>query len=62
MLEPPFPMADGLEERDYYQGKVSAPTSAQQAYVEQRDAGHQPAEADSAHSADSADSMKEVTQ
>jgi NADH-quinone oxidoreductase subunit I len=56
MLEPPFPMADGLEERDYYQGKVSAATSAQQAYVEQRDAGHQPAEADSA------DSMKEVTQ
>ena len=24
MLEPPFPMADGLEERDYYLGKVAS--------------------------------------
>ena len=39
MLPPPFPMADGLEERDYYQGKVSGPTDAQRAYVDARDAG-----------------------
>ena len=26
MLPPPFPMADGMEERDYYLGKVSSPT------------------------------------
>ena len=38
MLPPPFPMADGLEERDYYQGKVTRPTDAQRAYVEARDA------------------------
>lgn len=38
MLPPPHPMADGLEERDYYQGKVSEPTAAQRAYVEARDA------------------------
>ena len=29
MLQPPFPMADGLEERDYYLGKVSSATDAQ---------------------------------
>jgi hypothetical protein len=33
MLEPPFPMADGLEERDYYLGKVSSATDAQREYV-----------------------------
>jgi NADH-quinone oxidoreductase subunit I len=38
MLPPPFPMSDGLEERDYYQGKVSEPTAAQRAYVDARDA------------------------
>ena len=38
MLPTPFPMSDGLEERDYYQGKVSEPTAAQRAYVEARDA------------------------
>ena len=35
MLPPPFPMVDGLEERDYYQGKVSSATDAQRAYVEE---------------------------
>ena len=39
MLPPPFPMADGLEERDYYQGKVTGVTAEQQAYVDARDAG-----------------------
>ena len=24
MLPPPFPMAEGMEERDYYQGKVAS--------------------------------------
>ena len=33
MLTPPFPMAPGMEERDYYLGKVSAATDAQRAYV-----------------------------
>ncbi len=37
MLPPPFPMADGMQERDYYQGKVTAPTAAQREYVQQRD-------------------------
>src|SRR5512132_3726933 len=35
MLPPPFPMADGMEERDYYLGKVSTATDAQRAYVEE---------------------------
>ena len=34
MLQPPFPMADGLEERDYYLGKVSTATDTQRQYVE----------------------------
>jgi NADH-quinone oxidoreductase subunit I len=38
MLPPPFPMADGLEERDYYLGKVGEPTAAQRAYVDAREA------------------------
>jgi len=38
MIPPPFPMADGLEERDYYQGKVTTATDAQRAYVDARDA------------------------
>ena len=39
MLPPPFPMADGMEERDYYLGKVSGPTDGQRAYVDAHDAG-----------------------
>jgi NADH-quinone oxidoreductase subunit I len=39
MLPPPFPMADGMEERDYYLGKVTGATDEQRAYVEARDAG-----------------------
>jgi NADH-quinone oxidoreductase subunit I len=34
MLPPPFPMADGMEERDYYLGKVSTPTAAQREFVD----------------------------
>ena len=33
MLPPPFPMADGMEERDYYLGKVSGATDSQREYV-----------------------------
>jgi NADH-quinone oxidoreductase subunit I len=36
MLEPPFPMADGMEERDYYQGTVTGPTNPQRDYVKAR--------------------------
>jgi NADH-quinone oxidoreductase subunit I len=38
MLPPPFPMAEGLSDRDYYRGKVSAPSEAQREYVAARDA------------------------
>lgn len=37
MLQPPFPMSDGMEDKDYYRGKVTGPTDAQRAYVEARD-------------------------
>jgi NADH-quinone oxidoreductase subunit I len=33
MLPPPHPMVDGLEERDYYQGKVAKATPEQEAWV-----------------------------
>ena len=33
MLTPPFPMVEGLEERDYYLGKVSSATQAQHDHV-----------------------------
>ena len=33
MLPPPHPMVDGLEERDYYQGKVAKATPEQQRWV-----------------------------
>jgi NADH-quinone oxidoreductase chain I len=36
MLRPPFPMAEGMEERDYYLGKVSSATEGQRAYVAER--------------------------
>ncbi|MBB2986129.1 NADH-quinone oxidoreductase subunit NuoI [Terracoccus luteus] len=42
MLPPPFPMADGMEERDYYQGKVPGATTAQEAYVDARDSAGDP--------------------
>ena len=38
MLRPPFPMAEGMEERDYYQGKVTGATTPQRAYVKAREA------------------------
>ena len=37
-LQPPFPMAEGLEERDYYRGQVTGPTQAQRDHVAARDA------------------------
>ena len=47
MLPPPFPMAEGMSSRDYYHGKVSAPTDAQREYVDARDRAEE-AEAGSA--------------
>jgi len=34
MLAPPFPMAEGMEERDYYLGKVSSATEGQRENVQ----------------------------
>lgn len=34
MLPAPHPMVEGMEERDYYQGKVTGPTQAQRDWVE----------------------------
>ena len=34
MLQPPHPMVDGMEERDYYLGKVNEATSEQRDWVE----------------------------
>jgi len=34
MLAAPHPMVDGMEERDYYLGKVSSATEAQREFVE----------------------------
>jgi formate hydrogenlyase subunit 6/NADH:ubiquinone oxidoreductase subunit I len=36
MLRPPFPMADGMEERDYYLGKVTEATDSQREVVAAR--------------------------
>ena len=33
MLQPPHPMVEGMEERDYYLGKVAEPTDAQRDWV-----------------------------
>ena len=38
MLPPPHPMVDGLEERDYYQGKVAKATPEQQRWVKDHEA------------------------
>ena len=38
MLPAPHPMVDGLEERDYYQGKVARATPEQEAWVKEHDA------------------------
>ena len=37
MLAPPFPMAEGMEEGDYYRGQVTGPTQAQKDYVAEHD-------------------------
>ncbi|WP_116114549.1 NADH-quinone oxidoreductase subunit NuoI [Austwickia chelonae] len=37
MLSPPHPMVEGMEERDYYQGKVDKATPEQREYVGARD-------------------------
>jgi NADH-quinone oxidoreductase subunit I len=46
MLPPPHPMVDGLEERDYYQGKVARSTPEQEEWVQAQHAeprdGHAP--------------------
>lgn len=48
MVEPPHPMVEGMEERDYYQGKVQGPTPAQEEYVAEREAGrHEARDAES---------------
>jgi NADH-quinone oxidoreductase subunit I len=36
MLRPPFPMVEGMEERDYYLGKVTSATDAQREFVTER--------------------------
>ncbi len=38
MLPPPHPMVDGLEERDYYQGKVARATPEQESWVHEHHA------------------------
>jgi NADH-quinone oxidoreductase subunit I len=42
MLPPPHPMVDGMEERDYYLGKVTRATPEQEAWVKEHHA--QPSE------------------
>lgn len=37
MLAPPHPMADGMEERDYFLGKVSGATARQREWIERHD-------------------------
>ncbi len=37
MLPPPFPMAEGMEERNYYRGDVTTHTQAQQDHVTRRE-------------------------
>jgi NADH-quinone oxidoreductase subunit I len=37
MLPPPFPMAEGMEERDYYRGRVTGATQAQEEHVRHRE-------------------------
>ena len=39
MLRPPFPMADGMEERDYYLGKVTEASDSQREVVSARTHG-----------------------
>lgn len=45
MVAAPHPMVDGLEERDYYQGKVSGATPAQREYAERLRGGAEAVEA-----------------
>ena len=44
MLAPPHPMVEGLEERDYYQGKANAATTAQREWVAEREAAEHAAD------------------
>jgi NADH-quinone oxidoreductase subunit I len=39
MVEAPHPMVEGLEERDYYQGKVTSATDAQRQWVKETEGG-----------------------
>ncbi|MDO5739612.1 MAG: NADH-quinone oxidoreductase subunit NuoI [Ornithinimicrobium sp.] len=43
-LTPPFPMAQGRSDRDYYRNLVTGPTQEQQDYVEARDSDSDSAE------------------
>ncbi len=45
MLPPPHPMVEGLTERDYYLGKVTGPTAAQEEWVREH-SGHADGAAD----------------
>ncbi|MGC5585318.1 NADH-quinone oxidoreductase subunit NuoI [Ornithinimicrobium sp. W1665] len=49
MLTPPFPMAEGMEERDYYRGRVTGPTQAQKDHVADREARTEPEPGDPSH-------------
>ena len=46
MVVAPHPMVAGLEERDYYQGKVAKATPGQHEWADARDAGTVPTEGD----------------
>ena len=43
MLQPPFPTAEGMTERDYYRGQVTGATQQQRDHVAQRDSEHEEA-------------------
>ena len=45
MAQPPHPMVEGMEERDYYQGKVTRASAAQEAYVREHGTGMRDADA-----------------
>ncbi len=57
MLAPPHPMPDGMEERDYFLGKVTGATPAQEAWVQEHVVA--PAAAAEADDADSTDDTSE---
>ncbi|MBP6997167.1 MAG: NADH-quinone oxidoreductase subunit NuoI [Phycicoccus sp.] len=52
MLAPPHPMPDGMEERDYFLGKVTGATPAQEAWVQEHVVAPAAAAAEAVDSAD----------